>query len=134
MSVEKTVVRRSIYRAASAEIKRFDKRNSGKYDNAHEEWNRKHWWGWARKRWLEHLRGKVYWIELGDNDFNVVGRALLPNGTLLEEILGKLYRGEENLDIINWAVGADGDMTDVLEILGKLDLNKRRDELRSVVP
>jgi len=134
MSVEKTVVKRSLYRAAASEIKRFDKRNSEKYPDPRKEWNRKHWWAWARKRWLEHLRGKVYWVELGDNDFDMVGRALLPNKNLLEEILGKMYRGEENLDIINWAVGTDDDMTDLLEILGKLDLNQRRDELRSVVP
>ncbi len=134
MSAEKTVVRRSLYRAASAEVKRFDKRNPGKYENPHEEWNRRHWWNWARRRWLEHLRGKIYWIELGGSDFNIVGRGLLPNGNLLEEILRKMYHGDENLDIINWAVGADDDMCDVLEILGKLDLNKHRDELRSVVP
>ena len=29
-------------------------------ESAIEEWNRCHWWGWCRSKWLEHLKGETY--------------------------------------------------------------------------
>ncbi len=125
--------KRSLYREADVEMKRFQKEILWGPEAAAEEWNRKHWWEWARKRWLEHIKGDTFWIELGEGDFNLVNKGISSDSYLLEQILGKLEIGKENLNIINWAVDLGADMDEVVEILGKLDLNQRRDDMQDSV-
>ena len=33
-------------------------------DAAIRQWAQEHWWGYLRARWMEHLQGKYFWIEL----------------------------------------------------------------------
>src|SRR5215471_4040560 len=35
-------------------------------------WVKMHWNGFLRARWLEHLEGRTYWIELDHNDFGLL--------------------------------------------------------------
>ena len=35
-------------------------------------WIGQHWRGFLRHRWLEHLQGKTFWIELEQQDFGLV--------------------------------------------------------------
>ncbi len=125
--------KRSLYREADIEMKRFQKEMLWGPEAAAEEWNRRHWWEWARKRWLEHIKGEEFWIELGDSDFNLVHTGISDNHYLLEQIMEKLELGKENLAIINWAVDFGADVDEVVEILGKLDLNRSRDGIQDSV-
>lgn len=34
-------------------------------------WIGEHWRGFLRHRWLEHLQGKTFWIELDQRDFGL---------------------------------------------------------------
>lgn len=90
-------------------------------------WIREHWNGFLRERWLEHLQGRTFWIELDHNDFGLLQRAF-QDSPLIDEILRQLKAGKENLDILNWALDLNEPMDEVLEILEALDINSRRIE------
>ena len=90
-------------------------------------WVREHWNGFLRERWLEHLQGRTFWIELDHNDFGLLQRAF-QDSPLFDEILRQLKVGKENLDILNWALDQGEAMDEVFEILEALDINSRRIE------
>jgi len=64
-------------------------------------WVREHWHGFLRHRWLEHLQGRTFWIELDHDDFGLLQREF-QDSNLIDEILWRLKAGWENLDIIWW--------------------------------
>ena len=90
-------------------------------------WVRQHWNGFLREKWLEHLEGRAFWIELDHDDFGLLQREFR-DSALIGEILGRLKAGQENLDVLNWAIDHDLKMQEVLEILETLDINSRRIE------
>ena len=77
-------------------------------------------------RWLEHLQGKRFWVELDRGDFGLLQRKFHDNTLLLDRILDRLKAGKENLDIISWAHEWGIPMDPVLQILEALDINSRR--------
>jgi len=95
-------------------------------DDAIRGWVQYHWWGYLRARWLEHLQGKRFWVELDRGDFGLLKRRFDDNHVLLDRILDRLKTGQENLDIINWALDWGLPMPAVLQILEALDINSRR--------
>lgn len=90
-------------------------------------WVREHWNGFLRARWLEHLQGRAFWIELDHNDFGLLQREF-QNPELIEDILSMLKAGQENLNVLSWSLDNHLPMEDVLEILEMLDINSRRIE------
>jgi hypothetical protein len=90
------------------------------------QWVMHHWGGYLRARWLEHLQGRRFWIELDRGDFGLLTRSFQDKSLLLERILDRLKAGQENLHIILWAIDWNLRMADVLEILTALDINSRR--------
>jgi hypothetical protein len=90
-------------------------------------WVREHWNGFLRERWLEHLEGRTFWIELDHNDFGLLQRSF-QDSPLMDEIVRQLKNGRENLDILNWAIDGGEPMVEVMEILETLDINGRRIE------
>jgi hypothetical protein len=89
-------------------------------------WVKEHWWGYLRARWLEHLQGKRFWVELDRGDFGLLQRKFIDNTLLLDRILDRLKAGQENLHIILWAQEWNIATPPVLEILEALDINSRR--------
>lgn len=123
--------RRSIYVDCQIEADRFKWIESEKVGHdlgevAIRRWVRDHWWGFLRARWLEHLQGKCFWIELDRGDFGLIQRAFQDQKDLLERILDRLKAGQENLDIIKWAVYSQLPVDLVIHILESLDINSRR--------
>ena len=90
-------------------------------------WVRQHWNGFLREKWLEHLEGRAFWIELDHDDFGLLIRSF-QDSRLINEITWRLKAGHENLDILNWAIDAHENMEEVFEILEVLDMNSRRIE------
>ena len=90
-------------------------------------WVRQHWNGFLREKWLEHLEGRTFWIELDHDDFGLLHRSFR-NSSLISPIVERLKAGEENLDLINWAIDDGLDMEEVFLILEVLDMNSRRIE------
>jgi len=89
-------------------------------------WVQQHWWGYLRARWIEHLEGKRFWMELDRGDYGLLRRRFDDQTLLLDRILDRLKAGQENLDIICWAHDWHVPVTGVLEILEALDINSRR--------
>ncbi len=92
-------------------------------------WIGEHWNGFLRHRWLEHLQGKTFWIELDQGDFGLL-RTAFQVSPLIDPILEHFKQGGENLDIILWAHTHQWPIDEVLEILEALDVNSRRIECR----
>jgi hypothetical protein len=90
------------------------------------DWSHKHFRRWCRDRWIEHLAGERYWIELDRADFGLLQRAFHPNAALVQEIVLRIKGGGENLDILNWAMENGKSLYDAMEILRLLDINSRR--------
>lgn len=90
-------------------------------------WVREHWNGFLRARWLEHLKGRAFWIELDHNDFGLLQRKFC-DSPLIDDILDMLKDGDENLNVICWAIDNALPIDEVHEILETLDINSRRIE------
>lgn len=122
-------LRLSLQRCGEEEAQRFkwiqsEKEGRDLGENAIRLWIGRHWNGFLRQRWLEHLQGKTYWIELQGKDFGLIQR-VFKNSQLLDLILERLKVLKENLDIILWAQSVLGpeEMDEVLEILEAVDVN-----------
>ena len=89
-------------------------------------WVKEHWWGYLRARWMEHLEGKRFWVELDRGDFGLLQREFHDQTLLLDRILDRLKAGKENLDVINWAIDWGINMNAAIKILEALDINSRR--------
>jgi hypothetical protein len=89
-------------------------------------WVKEHWRGYLRARWVEHLQGKCFWVELDRGDFGLLQREFQTQRELLDEILNQLAAGKENLDVLDWAVNKGISTESVKEILEALDINSRR--------
>jgi hypothetical protein len=91
------------------------------------DWVREHWNGFLRARWLEHLHGRTFWIELDPDDFGLLEREFR-GSPYIDIILDRVKDGQENLDIICWAIDGNIPMLEVHDILEALDINSRRIE------
>ena len=89
-------------------------------------WVRDHWWGFLRARWVEHLQGVKFWTELDQDDFGLLQREFLEISPLMHEILDRIKKGQENLDIVLWASQGQVSMCEVIRVLERLDINSRR--------
>jgi hypothetical protein len=126
--------RSSLHQCGEEEAQRFkwiesEKAGRDLGETAIRAWIRQHWNGFLRHRWLEHLQGKNFWIELDQGDYGLLRRAFC-GSPLIDPILEHFKQGRENLDIILWALTLDVSMNEVLEILEALDVNSRRIECR----
>jgi hypothetical protein len=90
-------------------------------------WVRNHWNGYLRARWLEHLEGRAFWIELDHDDFGLLTRSF-SGSELIGPVIWRLKNSWENLEIILWAQEERLPMNEILEILEQLDINSRRIE------
>jgi hypothetical protein len=95
-------------------------------EDAIRNWVKQHWWGYLRARWVEHLQGVRFWVELDRGDFGLLEKEFRDQTLLLDRILDRLKTGQENLDIIIWAQDWGIDAEPVLAILKALDINSRR--------
>jgi hypothetical protein len=121
----------SVYADCEQEALRFkwiesEKAGHDLGESAIRRWVKEHWWGYLRARWLEHLQGKRFWVELDRGDFGLLQREFADNTLLLDRILDRLKEGQENLDIIVWASAWNIPLDPVLKILEALDINSRR--------
>lgn len=121
----------SVYDDSNAQIDEYKWIESERegYDlgqKAINQWIADHWRGYLRARWLEHLQGTRYWIELDRGDFGLLKRAFLGDRELLNAILSQLKTGLENLHVVCWAKENKIPCEPVLRILEALDINSRR--------
>ncbi len=123
--------RSSIWEDSTKEIDRYkwiesEKAGRDLGETAVRQWIRAYWWTYLRARWLEHLEGKVFWVELDAGDFGKLQRLETQHPLLLDCILDRLKSGQENLAIMTWAMDWNIPMEPVMQILLDLDVNGRR--------
>jgi hypothetical protein len=95
-------------------------------ETAIRRWVQHHWNGYLRARWLEHLQGNRFWVELDRGDFGLFQTRFQDCQLLLDRILDRLKSGQENLDVIIWALDWHISIPQVIDILQALDINSRR--------
>lgn len=125
------VEKSSVYVESEQEALRFkwiesEKAGCDLGESAIRRWVKEHWWGYLRARWLEHLQGRRFWVELDRGDFGLLQREFQQDTLLLDRILDRLKAGKENLDIIIWAQDWNISLDKVHQILEALDINSRR--------
>jgi hypothetical protein len=121
----------SVYDECEREIERYkwiesEKAGRDLGEDAMRRWVKEHWWGYLRSRWLEHLQGRRFWKELDRGDFGLLQNRFHDSTLLLDRILDRIKAGQENLDIIGWALTWGIDTRSLIEILEALDINSRR--------
>lgn len=94
-------------------------------------WVHEHWNGYLRYKWLEHLEGVNFWIELDHHDYGLLNRKF-QNCPYVGEIVRQLKEHGENLSIILWALDRCLPMDQILEVLLALDINSKRIECKLV--
>ena len=130
------VVRKSVHSDCIEEENRHRWIESEKagYDlgeSAIRKWVADHWTTYLRAKWVEHLQGKCFWIELDRDDFGLLQHEFQDCPQLLDLIIDKLKSGQENLHLLVYAVWDCNDAAHVpvdkmIEILESLDINSRR--------
>ena len=125
------VARRSLCADCRVEVDRYkwiesEKAGHDLGEAAIRRWICDHWSGYLRARWLEHLHGKCFWIELKCDTFGLVKEKFQDHKELLNTIVDKLKQGQENLDILLWACDRNISSTLVIDILEALDINSLR--------
>ena len=90
------------------------------------DWTRSHWLKFYRCRFVQHLRGELFWKEFDEQSYGLAGRHLVTSRQLLDEILDCVKRGAENLDLIINADDCGWPMDQVMCILEALDINSKR--------
>ena len=78
--------------------------------------------------WLEHLYGTRYWAELSRKDFGILRDMPVDLQPLLDEIVGRLLCGGENLTLTTWYVRERNvaERRQILDLLTRIDVNSCR--------
>ena len=126
-----TVLKVSLYDEAHREAERHKWIESQKQgrdlgETAIRDWYQVYWLHYCRSKRMEHLRGSRCWQEFGDEDFGRLDSIRHTQDLLVDRILERVDAGQENLDIINWAIEWGLAMDRVLDILSQLDINRAR--------
>ena len=92
------------------------------------DWFKNNWSSWYRDHWVEHIYGKKFWNEFGEDEFALVDK-YKPDEKLVLEIIQHVVNYGENLGIIMWARNTNQNMDQVLTILKQVDINAKRAEI-----
>jgi hypothetical protein len=134
MPVDENVERRSLceesWREACAE-RWYRSQDAGcdMGEHALRQWVRLHWRGFLRARWIEHMQGIRFWVELHRCEFGLLRRRdLVDARELLDEIVNQLRQGAENLDIVRWArrEKTPAEQATIKELLTLININAYR--------
>lgn len=128
--VEK-IERNSVFDDCEREVQKYkwiesEKAGCDQGEEAIRRWVKYHWSGFLRAKWLEHLQGRRFWVELDRGDFGLLLKEFTGNALLLDRILDRIKAGQENLQILCWAHEWGIACEPVLDILQALDINSRR--------
>ena len=132
MPVDETVECRSLAEESWLEALRerwyqSEKEGRDVGESAIRHWVHRHWPGFVRARWIEHMLGERFWIELGRQEFGILRDTPVDLRPLLDSIISQLKCGAENLDIICWARRKCQDERQAVhQLLGAINVNAHR--------
>jgi hypothetical protein len=102
-----------------------EKRDVG--ESAIRMWVHQHWPGFLRARWIDHMLGVEFWAELDRNEFGILRKTPPSLRPLLDELIGHLICGAENLNIICWSRRKPpSEQATIRELLHLINVNGHR--------
>jgi hypothetical protein len=124
---------RSLYQVVRIELDlhkwlESEKAGKDKGEEAIRDWVKHHWDRFLRVCWLEHIEGKVFWTELGQENFGIC-RQDFEHDWLAGEIVELFKRGGndgENLGILMIAEDLGWPKDHVFYVLETIDINSYR--------
>lgn len=93
---------------------------------AERDWTQRNWRRFFCMRFVEHLKGEVFYEEFGGECFGLGPERLSVEVSLLDTVLEKIRQGAENLDVLCWAMREQLPRETIVTILKAIDLNSRR--------
>ena len=90
-------------------------------------WVHVHWPGFLRARWIEHMLGIRFWVELKREEFGILRQTPVDLRPLLDCIIEQLIRGAENLDVLCWSrCKSPEERKAIRELLRVININAHR--------
>ena len=90
-------------------------------------WVHRHWPGFLRARWIEHMLGQRFWIELGREEFGILRDTPPDLRPVLDQVIGQLKCGAENLDFVRWIYQrTKAEKEAVYKVLEAINVNAHR--------
>jgi hypothetical protein len=90
-------------------------------------WVHVHWPGFLRARWIEHMLGNQFWVELKREEFGILRKTPVDLRPLLDCMIEQLIRGAENLDILCWGRSkSEEEQKAIRELLRVININAHR--------
>jgi hypothetical protein len=96
------------------------------------QWLEQYWKGYVRAKLMEHLYGWRCWGAFDVEDYGLLSRTTVAfhvPRSILSELAAILRSGGENLDVIAWATEAGHDLSAVIWVLERIDINAKRHRL-----
>jgi hypothetical protein len=125
------MVRLSVYQEAEKAVQvhkwlASEKAGRDLGEEAVRDWTTSCWLQFYRWRFVQHLRGEVFWQEFDAAAFGIINGRLAAHRELLDEIIDRVRHGAENLDLIHWALQCGVPMDQLIGVLEALDINSHR--------
>jgi hypothetical protein len=91
-------------------------------------WVDTHWRGFLRERWVEHLKGRRFWVELPREEFGLLNHQPFVDARhLCDEIIERVRCGAENLELVCWArTKSTDEQVSIYKILRLININAHR--------
>ncbi len=95
-------------------------------DPAIQDWYRRHWHGYCRCKRIEHVLGRRCWREFEEDAFGQLYALIVTGDLLLDRVLDRVDFGDENLDLILWAIEWGLPVRRVVMLLELININRAR--------
>jgi hypothetical protein len=90
-------------------------------------WVHRHWPGFVRHRWIQHMLGEQFWLELKREEYAILRDTPVEVRPLLDTIIDKLICGAENLNLVQWLRQRCPEERKVIrKLLCTIDINSHR--------
>jgi len=94
--------------------------------DAEQDWIEHYWHTFCRSRFVQHLRGEVFFDEFDRECFGVFSGRFEEMAGLLNLVLERIKEGAENLDLLRWGCQARVPHNQLVEVLTVADINGHR--------
>ena len=94
--------------------------------DAEQDWIEHYWRTFYRCRFVQHLRGEVYFDEFDAECFGIFSRRFADMMGLRNFVLERIKDGDENLDLLRWGCQEHVPHKQLLEVLTAADINGHR--------
>ena len=94
--------------------------------DAEQDWIEHSWRTFCRSRFVQHLRGEVFFDEFDAECFGISSGRFEDLAGLLNVVLERIKEGAENLDLLRWACQEHVPHNRLLEVLTAVNINGHR--------